>query len=244
MSMSFLLICIANYRLLCSKKDFFYILYLPICIFYFVLENDISHKHVIAINPNHYKVIASVTKRIIDNKGYVINCYYNEGDKIHAGKEFVSEYEYKSIGDSMKIIIVDNDQGEVTYEWNPTSLEIIKYSKPVYFRGDEELGNDYYYYAKLNPKLALQNFGLKKVFMGLDKNDSLLVYKNINDSIEFKTVHICADTLQTASNRALVGDSFAFLFQDGIYTKEQVFDEIPQAKEYYLKYFKDDNQAP
>ncbi|MDD6002373.1 MAG: hypothetical protein PUC50_09325 [Bacteroidales bacterium] len=113
------------------------------------------------------------------------------------------------------------------------------FSKPVKYVNKQEFGNDYYYYAKLNPKLALKNFGLRRVFMGLDKNDSVLVYKNINDSIEFKTVHICADTLQTAANRALVGDSFAFLFHDGIYTKEQVFEEIPEAKEYYYKYYKE-----
>gem|GEM_PF-6296785 len=113
------------------------------------------------------------------------------------------------------------------------------FNKPVKYVNKQEFGNDYYYYAKLNPQLALKNFGLRRVFMGLDKNDSLLVYKNINDSIEFKTVHICADTLQTATNRALVGSSFAFLFHDGIYTKEQVFEEIPQAKEYYLKYCKE-----
>ena len=113
------------------------------------------------------------------------------------------------------------------------------FSKPVKYVNKQEFGNDYYYYAKLNPTLAFKNFGLNRVFMGLGKNDSLLVYKNINDSIEFKTVHICADTLQTAANRALVGDTFAFLFHDGIYTKEQVFEEIPEAKEYYYKYYKE-----
>ena len=113
------------------------------------------------------------------------------------------------------------------------------FSKPVKYVNKQEFGNDYYYYAKLNPSLALKNFGLNRVFMGLGKNDSLLVYKNINDSIEFKTVHICADTLQTAANRAKVGDTFGFLFHDGIYSKEQVFEEIPQAKEYYLKYYKE-----
>ncbi|MBO7595445.1 MAG: hypothetical protein J6T70_00155 [Bacteroidales bacterium] len=40
-------------------------------------------------------------------------------------------------------------------------------------------------------------------------------------------------------NGTLVGSSFAFLFHDGIYSKEQVFEEIPQAKEYYLKYSKE-----
>ena len=76
------------------------------------------------------------------------------------------------------------------------------------------------------------------------KDDSLLVYKNINDSIEFKIVHICADTLQTDHNRALVGDSFGFLFHDRIYSKEQVFKEIPQAKVYYLKYCKEEDKNP
>ncbi len=52
-----------------------------------------------------------------------------------------------------------------------------------------------------------------------------------------------ADSLQTAANRALVGSSFAFLFHEGIYSKEQVFEEIPQAKEYYLKYCKETDSA-
>ena len=71
-------------------------------------------------------------------------------------------------------------------------------------------------------------------------NDSVLAYKNINDSIELRTIHICSDFLQTEYNKKKVGNSFGFLFHDGIYSKEQVFEEIPQAKEYYLKYCKEE----
>lgn len=55
------------------------------------------------------------------------------------------------------------------------------------------------------------------------------------DSVSYRLV----DSLQTADNRAKVGSSCAFLFKDGVYTQEHVFTEIPQAKEYYLKYCKE-----
>ena len=211
-------------------------------IFYFIIFID-------AECYNYYIVSGRITEKTHSN-GYtssrkVYYTYHLDGKK-YKYKRYDSVtkdvFDQVEIGDM--ILIRLNEQLEIsTFIQDSACVNYYTtgkyFSKPVKYVNKQEFGNDYYYYAKLNPTLALKNFGLNRVFMGLGKNDSILVYKNINDSIEFKTVHICADTLQTALNRALVGDSFAFLFHGRIYSKDQVFEEIPQAKEYYLKYYKD-----
>ena len=119
-----------------------------------------------------------------------------------------------------------------------TEFEKRKFKYPVEYRNNLEYGNDSYDYCVIEPYTALNNFGLRRVTKSIENSDTILYYTTINDSIN-NQLYRCADTLQTQSNRALVGDSFAFLFHDGIYTKEQVFEEIPEAKEYYYKYYKE-----
>ncbi len=123
-----------------------------------------------------------------------------------------------------------------------TDFEKRKFKYPVEYRNNLEYGNDSYDYCVIEPYTALNNFGLRCVTKTIEKSDTILYYCNLNPSID-SVAHRLADTLQTASNRALVGSSFAFLFHDGIYTKEQVFEEIPQAKEYYLRYCKETDRA-
>lgn len=126
--------------------------------------------------------------------------------------------------------------------WHPSPDTLQLFQKPVKYLDGEEIGNDYYYYARLRTHNALKNFGLNVVFKGLCRADTTLFCRNVNPGID-SVDRPLADTLQTATNRALVGSSFAFLFHDGIYSKEQVFEEIPQAKEYYLKYCKDEDSS-
>lgn len=121
-----------------------------------------------------------------------------------------------------------------------SDFEKRKFKYPVEYRNNLEYGNDSYDYCFIEPYTALNNFGLRCVTKTIEKSDTILYYRNLNPAID-SVAYRLADTLQTASNRALVGSSFAFLFHDGIYSKEQVFDEIPQAKEYYLKYCKDED---
>ena len=123
-----------------------------------------------------------------------------------------------------------------------TDFEKRKFKYPVEYRNNLEYGNDSYDYCFIEPYTALNNFGLRCITKTIEKSDTILYYRNLNPSID-SVSHRLADTIQTASNRALVGSSFAFLFHDGIYSKEQVFDEIPQAKEYYLKYCKETDSA-
>ncbi len=123
-----------------------------------------------------------------------------------------------------------------------SDFEKRKFKYPVEYRNNLEYGNDSYDYCFIEPYTALNNFGLRRVTKSIDNSDTILYYKNLNHTID-SVAHRLADTLQTASNRALLGSSFAFLFHDGIYTKEQVFEEIPQAKEYYLKYCKDEDTS-
>ena len=124
--------------------------------------------------------------------------------------------------------------------WYPSRDTLELFQKPIKYVDGEEIGNDYYYYAKLRADNSLKHFGLNVAFKGLYGKDTILFYRNLNSAID-SVSHRLADTLQIASNRALIGDSFAFLFHDRIYSKEQVFDEIPQAKEYYFKYCKDED---
>ncbi len=119
-----------------------------------------------------------------------------------------------------------------------SDFEKRKFKYPVEYRNNLEYGNDSYDYYFVEPYTALNNFGLRRVSKSIEKSDTILYYTTLNDSID-NQLYRCADTLQTQSNRALVGNSFAFLFHDGIYTKEQVFEEIPEAKEYYYKYCKE-----
>ncbi len=237
---SFILVCITLHRLLCHKKDIYYILYFPIGFIYFVLFNYIIHQDIFEANPNHYKVIASVTRLAILRSGQTqIYFYYNEGIESHEQFKDVSEDEYNFFKkDGNKIIIVENNRGHLTLDLHPSSVDLYKYSNPVYYINNKEVGNDYYYYAKLCPDIAINNYGLKQVTKAIDNSDTILYYRNLNPSID-SVAHRLADTLQTVSNRTLVGSSFAFLFHDGIYTKEQVFEEIPEAKEYYYKYCKE-----
>ena len=142
------------------------------------------------------------------------------------------------IGDTVVLHKYFNKNYCQVISWHPSPDTLQLFQKPVKYLDGEEIGNDYYYYARLRTHNALKNFGLNVVFKGLYHADTVLYCRNINSSIDSVT-HPLADTLQTAANRALVGSSFAFLFHDGIYTKEQVFKEIPQAREYYLKYCKE-----
>jgi len=106
------------------------------------------------------------------------------------------------------------------------------YQKPVIFIGKQEFGNDYYYYAKLRPDLSLKNFGLNKLSLA---TDGALSYKNINDSIDSQ-VHRCADSLQAQAYYNMLDTADAFYFHGEIIPAEQVFAEVPQAREYYEKY--------
>lgn len=126
--------------------------------------------------------------------------------------------------------------------WHPSRDTLELFQKPIKYVDGEEIGNDYYYYAKLRADNSLKHFGLNVAFKGLYGKDTILFYRNLNSALD-SVSHRLVDTLQTASNRALVGSSFAFLFHDSIYSKEQVFEEIPQAKEYYLKYYKDEDTS-
>jgi len=124
-----------------------------------------------------------------------------------------------------------------------SDFEKRKFKYPVEYRNNTEYGNDSYDYCFIEPYTALNNFGLRRVTKSIENSDKILYYCNLNHTLD-SVVHRLADTLQTQVNRNKVGNEYGFLFHDGIYSKKQVFEEIPQAKEYYFKYYKDDNQNP
>lgn len=138
--------------------------------------------------------------------------------------------------DSLLVKCPDTDMFDVCriYKLRPSTQDHVYFQQPVRFVNNEEFGNDYYYYAKLRPDLALKNFGLNKITIG---KDNILHYKNVNDSIDNQT-HKCADSLQSQQNRDIVGSDFAFYFHGEIIRAGQVFSEIPQAKAYYERYDK------
>lgn len=121
---------------------------------------------------------------------------------------------------------------------NVVEYEKRKYKYPVDYKNNLEYGNDSYDYYVIEPYIALNNFGLRRVFRRVEGLHLVLYYKNINpdiDSLEYR----CDDKFQTQANRDTIGEGFGFYFLDGVYSKEKVFEEIPLAKEYYDKHYKD-----
>ena len=121
---------------------------------------------------------------------------------------------------------------------NVVEYEKRKYKYPVDYKNNFEYGNDSYDYYVIEPYIALNNFGLWRVFRRVEGPHLVLYYKNVNpdiDSLEYR----CDDKFQTQANRDTIGEGFGFYFLDGVYPKEQVFEEIPLAKDYYYKYYKD-----
>ena len=121
---------------------------------------------------------------------------------------------------------------------NVVEYEKRKYKYPVDYKNNFEYGNDSYDYYVIEPYIALNNFGLRRVFRRVEGLHLVLYYKNVNpdiDSLEYR----CDDKFQTQANRDTIGEGFGFYFLDGVYPKEQVFEEIPLAKDYYYKYYKD-----
>ncbi len=186
---------------------------------------------------HHRSVLA---KRAFACYGVVDGFSTHRGVKVYVrfGEREVSVYYHEgtpSIAKGDTVIMKYSDVEStsfVIYNTKPDHNTIKKYQHPVLFVNNEESGNDYYYYAKLRPELALKNFGLNK--LTLDKGN-LLHYKNINDSIDSQ-VHQCADSLQNQLNRDIVDLSDAFYFHGEIIPAEQVFAEIPLAREYYERY--------
>ncbi len=119
-----------------------------------------------------------------------------------------------------------------------SDFEKRKFKYPVEYRNNLEYGNDSYDYYFVEPYTALNNFGLRRVTEKIENSSRVLYYQNVNPSLD-SVAHPVKEGFQTATNRAKVDTSFAFLFHDGIYSKEQVFEEIPEAKEYYYKYYKE-----
>lgn len=203
----------------------------------------------VKISDNHYSMLGVVIKTMKCHLDYyeISIKYFTQVDKYSLKHYDLPIDDYMKLQPQTNDTVLFNklldDNFCQVISWHPSRDTMELFQKPIKYVDGEEIGNDYYYYAKLRPTIALKNFGLNVVFKVLYRNDTILYYRNLNQNLD-SIAHRLADTLQTASNRALVGDSVAFLFHDAIYSKVQVFEEIPQAKEYYLKYYKDDNQAP
>jgi len=238
---SFFIVWKAVCGLLCKYNFYYIFLCIPIaCIYFFIIEYY-SNKRRIAYYKGDFKVVAIVERGGIYKSGYSVHFHFYDGFNMISSSQNVSRAKYRSIQFPMKVLVERKIEGVRIINWIPNIKEIIKYSKPVYYRDNQEIGNDYYYYAKLQPDISLKNFGLRSVTKTIVNYDTTLFYTNITDSIDNQRYR-CADSLQTYENRQKVGDTFGFLFHDGIYSKEQVFEEIPQAKEYYLKYCKEEQK--
>lgn len=236
-----------------SKNGAIYLTLIVIVIVELSFFKIYQKKHNMVLTQNNYSLLG-VVQNIKSCRGYRTD-YYSaktiylskvEGRLFHDFHIPWYDYDTKvkiQIGDTIMFRKYFGEYDCQVISWHPSRDTLELFQKPIKYVDGEEIGNDYYYYIKLRADNSLKHFGLNVVFKGLNRKDTILFYRNLNPAID-SVSHRLADTLQTASNRALVGSSFAFLFHDGIYSKEQVFEEIPQAKEYYLKYYKDDNQAP
>lgn len=228
-----------------KRKMYLIILFLCLNLGFYCISAD--YYKLSLFKQSYYLVSAKVTEvffnRGVRGSSITIKYEYNWLNSPQKQRNYVDdvsgEVRKDNISTQTNILLMKHESGwGHRYRYNITQEDAYYYQYPVLFVKGVEFGNDYYYYAKLQPINALNNYGLRRVTKSIDKSDTILLYRNLNHAIDSVSYRL-ADTLQTASNRALVGDSFAFLFHEGIYSKEQVFDEIPQAKEYYLKYCKE-----
>lgn len=160
--------------------------------------------------------------------------------QFHDGSQYhlhVSRKEYNA--DSLyKEVLLQTSPSHEIIKNDVVEYEKRKFKYPVDYKNNIEYGNDSYDYYVIEPYIALNNFGLKRVFRRVEGPHLVLYYKNVNpdiDSLEYR----CDDKFQTQANRDSIGECFGFYFLDGVYPKNQVFKEIPLAKEYYDKYYKD-----
>ncbi len=165
---------------------------------------------------------------------YVFLYQFQDGSKheLHVGSE-------KYYEDSLyrEVLLMTSPTREILTN-DVAEYEKRKYKYPVDYKNNLEYGNDSYDYYVIEPYIALNNFGLRRVFRRVEGPHLVLYYKNINpdiDSLEYR----CDDKFQTQANRDTIGEGFGFYFLDGVYSKEQVFEEIPLAKEYYDRFYKD-----
>ena len=222
-----------------SKNGAIYLTLIVIVIVELSFFKIYQKKHNMVLTQNNYSLLG-VVQNIKSCRGYRTD-YYSaktiylskvEGRLFHDFHIPWYDYDTKvkiQIGDTIMFRKYFGEYDCQVISWHPSRDTLELFQKPIKYVDGEEIGNDYYYYAKLRADNSLKHFGLNVVFKGLNRKDTILFYRNLNPAID-SVSHRLADTLQTASNRALVGDSFAFLFHEGIYSKEQVFEEIPQAK--------------
>ncbi len=229
---SYFIVCLSIYKL--AKGNVISILLF--FLLFFVYGSACSDKWsrcIVTKQPECFKVIASVSKRSNNRYGCEVYCFYDYKDSSCISSIKTDFKKYYSVSDYTIVIIERKHAQTSIIDWNPSSEDIQHFSKAVYYSdADKELGNDYYYYAKLRPDLALKNFGLNKLTLG---KDNLLYYKNVNDSIDSQ-VHQCADSLQSQLNRDMLDTADAFYFHGEIIQAEKVFSEITKAREYYERY--------
>lgn len=186
-------------------------------------------------NITHSVVYAELKDKHISKKSHYFD-FHCQGDDISI---VVGSDEYKNDFLFESVLLLITPETEILKNKNEVSdFEKRKFKYPVEYRNNLEYGNDSYDYYFVEPYTALNNFGLRRVTEKIENSSRVLYYQNVNPFLD-SVAHPVKEGFQTATNRAKVDTSFAFLFHDGIYTKEQVFEEIPEAKEYYYKYYKE-----
>ena len=124
----------------------------------------------------HFKTIAFVNSVSRDmSKDYVIKLS-NKGIT-YTSHLFRFSYgkikPFPKLGDTVLLrYSLDEEPLIRIVSWHPTTDTIIKYSHPVLFRNGEEIGNKYFYYAKLFPERVFNHFGYEILYKSVPVNVS------------------------------------------------------------------------
>ncbi len=176
---SFILVCKSIFALFNGKRIIYYLIYIPIIFLYYSFTHYLGDRYHLINYKGHFKVIASAYRIGASNRGYSVGYDYDEGGRLRSSDQYVDEFYYKQIKD-LKIVIIERDMASEIVNWYPTPQEILKYSYPVYYRNDEEIGNDSYEYAISEHDIAYKNFGFNIVQFATSVDNNTIVVTKLN----------------------------------------------------------------
>ena len=129
----------------------------------------------------HYKTISFVNSVSRDgSKNYIIKVSSNDISYTSRLFQFSKIKPFPKLGDTVLLrYSLDEEPLFRIVSWHPKPDSIFKYSRPVLFRNGAEIGNKYFYYAKLFPDRVFKNFGYeilyKSIPINVSQSDSVVI---------------------------------------------------------------------
>jgi len=129
----------------------------------------------------HYKTISFVNYVSRNgSKDYIIKMSGNDISYTSSLFKFTKIKPLPKLGDTVLLrYSLDEEPLIRIASWHPKPDSIIKYSLPVLFRNGTEIGNKYFYYAKLFPDRVFKNFGYEILYksmpINVSQSDSIVI---------------------------------------------------------------------